>query len=590
VIILPQESELEEPAPEVPPTPKVPPPPPPATISVDPEAFFAKLPPDSFRQDEEKLRAALTGLLAQGAMPAAQVARDPQVRAAARNLLPRSVQITDWVERRIGGEVLVGEESKGQMMRLTPASKEERKEAFFSSLPSDSFTEEEEDLRATLFDFMATWKSKDFATLSNLNSDKTVQQVRARLLPPGVTFHEWIVRRIGGEVELKPDRKGNFIVHLTEAAKPFVNQRFKDLEEPGPVADVGDHAVQEGGRSVGAQDGVSYGDDWFEGLPADDLLPPELDLREALLNFLDDYARKNSGNAPDLATAVRDKAVQRSQVALLPPGVALQSWIARRIGGEVQTRPQVDGTVQITLRDFRRDLRAKTLALEKEMLKADPVEDEERDLEAEAERELEREAARALASEKREAFFDGLPPDALTAEEEGLREALLNFLEQWDADEPPTLSNAGGDIRVHNTRHALMPKDSCVSLKEWIDRRIGGEVETSSPRSGGMPVVFGLRGGPHDLYAAGLAAAEKAVGKKRKMKEAIAEKKAQRAAKRELDGEGGSELGPGSGGSTETPKMASAKGKGAGGGAGGKGAKASGGFSSADGPPRKRVR
>merc|ERR1740138_1036345 len=100
--------------------------------------------------------------------------------------------------------------------------------------------------------------------------------------------------------------------------------------------------------------------------------------------------------------------------------------------------------------------------------------------------------AKEAAPMTREDFFDSLPTDSFTEDEEALRDALLTFLETWQEGEPPTLSNAGSDAAVRSNRVKVLPKGTPVSLKDWIDRRMGGEIEMQ-PDPGGQ-MRFGIRG------------------------------------------------------------------------------------------------
>merc|ERR1719357_2454038 len=90
--------------------------------------------------------------------------------------------------------------------------------------------------------------------------------------------------------------------------------------------------------------------------------------------------------------------------------------------------------------------------------------------------------------EGREAFFAGLPKDDFTPDEERLREALLDFLYKWKErgvgkGEPPSLSHAGGDADVRASRAAVLPPGTPVSLKDWIEHRMGGEIEMTRSES-----------------------------------------------------------------------------------------------------------
>jgi len=96
---------------------------------------------------------------------------------------------------------------------------------------------------------------------------------------------------------------------------------------------------------------------------------------------------------------------------------------------------------------------------------------------------------------KIEAFFATLPDGDFTPEEDQMRDALLVFIEGWTSLDPPTLSKAGSVPEIQEARAALLPKGCGVSLREWIDHRIGGEVETmpvGTMNSG--EVAIGIRG------------------------------------------------------------------------------------------------
>merc|ERR1712113_387272 len=88
----------------------------------------------------------------------------------------------------------------------------------------------------------------------------------------------------------------------------------------------------------------------------------------------------------------------------------------------------------------------------------------------------------------------GLPEGDFTPEEDQLRDALLVFIEGWTGVDPPTLSNAGSVPEVQEARAALLPKGCGVSLREWIDHRIGGEVETMPCGTMNAQIAIGLRG------------------------------------------------------------------------------------------------
>jgi len=60
-----------------------------------------------------------------------------------------------------------------------------------------------------------------------------------------------------------------------------------------------------------------------------------------------------------------------------------------------------------------------------------------------------------------------------------LRIALVKFLRGWHLDWPATTEDASSIPEVMNAKRSLLPKG--VSLRAWIDQRLGGEIETAQP-------------------------------------------------------------------------------------------------------------
>lgn len=185
-----------------------------------------------------------------------------------------------------------------------------------------------------------------------------------------------------------------------------------------------------------------------------------MDLRQAVLDHVHSHSRGDS--VPLLSDLMKDNDVSQARKALLPAEVQFRMWIDRRIGGEVEISKDDRGRSIIGLRKSETDRTREQL-----------------------ERTREQKEAQA------EAFFASLPAGSFSPAEERLREALLSFLADWKGEDPPTLSHAGGDAAVRNGRIQLL-KDVQVSLKEWIDRRVGGEIEMVLEPSGQWAI--GLRG------------------------------------------------------------------------------------------------
>merc|ERR1712014_119198 len=92
----------------------------------------------------------------------------------------------------------------------------------------------------------------------------------------------------------------------------------------------------------------------------------------------------------------------------------------------------------------------------------------------------------------KEDFFATLPSDSFSRDEEQLREALMEFLQKWRQPESPTVTVASRHMMVSTYQDKVIPKDAPVTLADWIERRIGGEVELGPGANGAMH--FALHG------------------------------------------------------------------------------------------------
>ncbi|CAL1139972.1 unnamed protein product [Cladocopium goreaui] len=398
----------------------------------------------------------------------AQVKRLPSVLKCTKVqvLLPAAIKLEDWIERRIGAEVAVETDAAGQrvcrLMGSEPLPRQEsrnrekdRSEEFFRMLPKDSFLPEEEKLRMAIFDFLAGWSAQELATLQRCAQNPAVAEAkRGMFASHAVNFKDWIERRIGGELILRPDPagRGELEIHLTPAARPVVAERVALLQArkpPGiwpaparppphslhsapPIPAPMPHMVASGGsernersnrqerrrdkeRKEPQHRDEASKQSFFDKLPAEELLEKELELRQILLDSLDIYFQKHpAGEGPALSMiAGQTKAYQEIKSSFLK-GVSLREWVDRRIGGEVATKMGSNGQVIIFPRDREGQVNADV---------ADEVME-----------------AADLLDGKAQDFFDNLPPDGFLSQEEVLREAILNFLEAWDdVSAPPTL-------------------------------------------------------------------------------------------------------------------------------------------------------
>lgn len=515
------------------------------------QSFLSRLPADQFLQEEEDLREAIVSACEKAPETLAQVKRLPSVLKCTKVLLPAAIKLEDWIERRIGAEVAVETDAAGQrvcrLMGSEPLPRQEsrnrekdRSEEFFRMLPKDSFLPEEEKLRMAIFDFLAGWSAQELATLQHCAQNPAVAEAkRGMFASHAVNFKDWIERRIGGELILRPDPagRGELEIHLTPAARPVVAERVALLQArkpPGiwpaparppphslhsapPIPAPMPHMVASGGsernersnrqerrrdkeRKEPQHRDEASKQSFFDKLPAEELLEKELELRQILLDSLDIYFQKHpAGEGPALSMiAGQTKAYQEIKSSFLK-GVSLREWVDRRIGGEVATKMGSNGQVIIFPRDREGQVNADV---------ADEVME-----------------AADLLDGKAQDFFDNLPPDGFLSQEEVLREAILNFLESWDdVSAPPTLKVLQRNSEIRDlTKACLSGAPSNVSLKMWIDRRIGGEIATWRKDGRAREVSIGLRT-DHGAEADAAnsieeAAAEASSTKKRKVEE-----------------------------------------------------------------------
>lgn len=189
---------------------------------------------------------------------------------------------------------------------------EEEREKFFSELPDDSFTPEEEHLRDVVLDFIDDFPSGKFATSSDVGEHEEIKKCAAALFPEGKSkgwLLEWIDRRIGGEVET--------------------------LRVPGMQIYVGREGL---GKAV-----ADAKESFFASLSVDTLTPAEDELLNALLKFID-----GSKSDVRLGWALKDRDVLRYRKELLPvtSAISMKDWIRARVSKHIDlvddpTNPEI---------------------------------------------------------------------------------------------------------------------------------------------------------------------------------------------------------------------------------------------------------
>ncbi|CAE8689401.1 unnamed protein product, partial [Polarella glacialis] len=215
----------------------------------------------------------------------------------------------------------------------------------------------------------------------------------------------------------------------------------------------------------------------------------ELNLREAVMNFL--HRRKSSAAAPLLSDLSKDPNVSRARETLLPSEVPLRDWLDRRIGGEVELKREKGGNFLVQLR----------ASVTSSVPAAPASSGSSKGKGKTGNGHVSVESLQKI----REEFFRNLPDDSFTSEEEALRDSLLSFLENWTGESLPMLSRASVDPVVRKCRTAALPQGNAVSLKDWIERRLGGELQAVKDEKG--LIVLGIAG-DIDLPGLGQAAAD----------------------------------------------------------------------------------
>merc|ERR1712176_617847 len=87
----------------------------------------------------------------------------------------------------------------------------ESAESFFAALPDDSLTDPEADLRLAVLDYLDQ-RIGTSVSLQESSKDPAIESAQRAFLPPEVNLRHWINRRIGGEVRIEKDSKGQGVM------------------------------------------------------------------------------------------------------------------------------------------------------------------------------------------------------------------------------------------------------------------------------------------------------------------------------------------------------------------------------------------
>jgi len=460
------------------------------------ETFFANLDDNSFSKEESDLRESIFDFLAawqsSDLATFSDLSSDANVTACVKAFLPPAVSLEDWIERRIGGEVEIQQGSvqvlpearkivcekyeailrqqqqqattvparfppmpppaKGGKGKGAPSPVMESKEKWLERLPSHELTGDEVQLRQALLDWLDVWARRPTGRglkgaaplIGDAMTDPRISQHRTRLLPANVSLKDWIEARIGGEVELRENQRGQM-------------------------------EVLRGGETNQDPNGI------LDSLPEDALNDQELELRQVVLGLIKSTPQR-------LQQLSQNPAVVAAKRKFLPDEVTLTEWIDRRIGAEVEVTPE----------NWVRSRNA-----EDEEAETAPVQggkggwkgagkDQSKDhSKGPKGKNGTKGGSKADSADSRaiaEKFFQSLPDMSFTEAEETLRDSILCFLENWTEEEAPSLSKAMLDPDVRRCKLDVLPKGNVVSLKEWIERRLMGELEIVRGDNGSLVI------------------------------------------------------------------------------------------------------
>eukprot|EP00747_Dinoflagellata_sp_TGD_P078705 gnl/TRDRNA2_/TRDRNA2_160194_c0_seq2.p1 gnl/TRDRNA2_/TRDRNA2_160194_c0~~gnl/TRDRNA2_/TRDRNA2_160194_c0_seq2.p1 ORF type:complete len:343 (-),score=42.93 gnl/TRDRNA2_/TRDRNA2_160194_c0_seq2:352-1380(-) len=305
------------------------------------DAFFARLPENQLDKEEAELLSLLQ-----------------QVALKVQSLLPRSVTLQTWAQRRIPqglardvndtGLVYVppagkgstptpplfpprakltqqtdagapvgtstGQTSTAKLSKSTSAPVEVRGRAvcakdyhadFLNSLPLESYLPWESELREAIL----SYRESHFRgiPLERLENSGRLHNAIQSLNDAHVPLSDWISARMGAEVHVdEKEGVGAFMTFVPED-ETAKEERRKSME--------------------------LYRDQFLADLPSNALTPDEEALRHALHDFLSGWKAELP---PTLTQACMDRNVAHAKRTLLPAEVSLNMWCEARLGDEIE--------------------------------------------------------------------------------------------------------------------------------------------------------------------------------------------------------------------------------------------------------------
>lgn len=162
----------------------------------------------------------------------------------------------------------------------------------------------------------------DYGALVRVQNSTKVREVLSVFRPPIDSLQDWIGEHMQGEIEV-----------FIEDGQVMLQQPREDLQDPDQLA-----ALER--RTL----------DWIATLPEDCLTEEEMQLRQALINYLDNW--KDASSPPALADALDCRSEESveltlAKLACIPRKIKLYDWIRCRIGKEVEVFESLPGSTKL---------------------------------------------------------------------------------------------------------------------------------------------------------------------------------------------------------------------------------------------------
>eukprot|EP00747_Dinoflagellata_sp_TGD_P159358 gnl/TRDRNA2_/TRDRNA2_177880_c1_seq76.p1 gnl/TRDRNA2_/TRDRNA2_177880_c1~~gnl/TRDRNA2_/TRDRNA2_177880_c1_seq76.p1 ORF type:complete len:361 (-),score=53.13 gnl/TRDRNA2_/TRDRNA2_177880_c1_seq76:61-1143(-) len=188
---------------------------------------------------------------------------------------------------------------------------------FFDELPTDAFLPAEEVLRSNLIGALNKLNRRKQYTIERMMQCEGVAEAADELLPRGASMiSQWIERRLGQEIEVSQDKNGDSCIKLLQTR--YVNPEAYQAEV----------------------------DEFIATLPPESFTDEEAALRDAIMGFVQGW----QGSAPPrLTEAGSDDSVKRARQDFLPPSITLKSWMEARVGEEFELLQDASGQFAIGL-------------------------------------------------------------------------------------------------------------------------------------------------------------------------------------------------------------------------------------------------